>query len=100
MVRAKRDMPGAERTPPRPFAMPWGKGEIVEEATAVDEWHEPAIQLLRYEDGSYSVRFAHYDHRGRFQRSPLMVSAKTLAGLRRALKASPRLRRLLRRLVE
>ena len=80
--------------------MPWGKGEIVEEATAVDEYHEPAIQLLRYDDGSYSVRFAHYDHRGRFQRSPLMVGATSLTALRRALKATPRLRRLLRRLLE
>jgi hypothetical protein len=92
MVRKQRDLP-------RPFEMPWGKGEIVEEATASDEWHEPAIQLLRYEDGSYAVRFCHYDERGRFQRSPLMVSAKTLAGLRRSLAATPRLRRLLRRLV-
>ncbi len=80
--------------------MPWGKGAIVEEATAVGEWHEPALQLLRYEDGTYSVRFAHYDHRGRFQRSPLMVSAKTLTALRRALKDAPRLRALLRKLVE
>ena len=80
--------------------MPWGKGEIVEEATTADEWHEPTIQLLRFEDGTYSVRFAHYDHRGRFQRSPLMVGAKTLAGLRRAMRDAPRLRRLLRRLVE
>ena len=80
--------------------MPWGKGEIVEEATAIDEWHEPAIQLLRYDDGSYSVRFAHYDHRGRFQRSPLMMSAKSLTALRRALKRMPRLHRILRRLIE
>ena len=79
--------------------MPWGKGEIVEEATTAGEWHEPAIQLLRYEDGSYAVRFAHYDHSGRFQRSPLMISADTIAGLRRALKDTPKLRRLLQGLV-
>jgi hypothetical protein len=99
MVRAKREASPA-RDVPRPFAMPWGKGEIVEEATTVDEWHEPAIQLLRYDDGSYSVRFAHYDHRGRFQRSPLMMSAKSMTALRRALKGTPRLHSLLRRLVE
>jgi len=93
MVRKQRDLP-------RAFEMPWGKGEIVEEATTIDEWHEPAIQLLRYDDGSYAVRFCHYDQRGRFQRSPLMVSAKSLAGLRRALTETPRLRRLLRTLVD
>ena len=98
MVRAKRE--AARRELPRPFAMPWGKGEIVEEASAADEWHEPAIQLLRYDDGTYSVRFSHYDHRGRFQRSPLMVSAKSIAALRRSLRSNPKLRRLMRRLIE
>jgi hypothetical protein len=88
----------ARRELPRPFAMPWGKGEIVEEVTAVGQWHEPAIQLLRYEDGSESVRFCHYDHRGRFQRSPLMVDATLLAKLGRAVARSPRLRMHLRRL--
>lgn len=79
--------------------MPWGRGEIVEEATAVGEWNEPAIQLLRYEDGSLSIRFCHYDHRGRFQRSPLMISSDTIAGLRRSLATSPRLRALIGKLV-
>ncbi len=89
----------ASRGIPRPFAMPWGKGEIIEEATAIGEYHEPAIQLLRYEDGSLSVRFCHYDHRGRFQRSPLMVSDDTITGLRRSLGKTPRLHALLKKLV-
>ena len=84
---------------PRPFTMPWGNGEIIEEATAVGQYHEPAIQLLRYEDGSLSIRFSHYDHRGRFQRSPLMISSGTIAGLRRSLAETPRLRALLMKLV-
>jgi hypothetical protein len=79
--------------------MPWGKGDIIEEATAVGAHHEPAIQLLRYEDGSLSIRFSHYDHRGRFQRSPLMISSGTIAGLRRSLAETPRLRALLGRLM-
>jgi hypothetical protein len=87
------------RDVPRPFYKPWGKGEIIEEATAVGEYHEPAIQLLRYEDGSLSIRFSHYDHRGRFQRSPLMISSDTIAGLSRSLAATPRLRGLLGKLV-
>ena len=87
------------RDVPRPFTMPWGKGDIIEEATAVGEYHEPAIQLLRYEDGSLSVRFSHYDHRGRFQRSPLMLSSGTIAALRRSLAETPRLRSLLTKLI-
>jgi len=87
-----------KRELPRPFAMPWGKGEIVEEVSAVGRWHEPTIQLLRYEDGSESVRFCSYDHRGRFQRSPLMVDPALLGRLGRALASAPRLRAHLRRL--
>ena len=87
------------RDVPRPFTMPWGRGDIIEEATAVGEYHEPAIQLLRYEDGSLSIRFSHYDHQGRFQRSPLMISSATIAGLRRSLAETPRLRALLSKLV-
>jgi len=79
--------------------MPWGKGEIVEEATAVGEWGEPAIQLLRYDDGSESIRFCQYDHRGRFRRSPLMVDAKLLRALGGSLSGTPRLRRILGGLV-
>jgi hypothetical protein len=86
------------RVIPRPFIMPWGKGDIIEEATAVGEYHEPAIQLLRYEDGSLSIRFSHYDHAGRFQRSPLMISSDTIAGLRRSLVDAPRLSALLTKL--
>ena len=26
---------------PRPFEMPWGKGNIVEEAVYNSEWHQP-----------------------------------------------------------
>ncbi|TMF64974.1 MAG: hypothetical protein E6H88_07320 [Chloroflexi bacterium] len=92
-------MKSKSREVPRPFAMPWGKGDIVEEITAVGQWHEPAIQLLRYEDGSESVRFCSYDHGGRFQRSPLMLDARLLSQLGRSLASSPRLRAHLARLV-
>src|SRR2546428_6806533 len=86
-----RNMKSKSREVPRPFAMPWGKGAIVEEITAVGQWHEPAIQLLRYEDGSESVRFCSYDHGGRFQRSPLMLDARLLSQLGRFPPSSPRL---------
>jgi len=88
---------------PRPFEMHWGRGEIVEEASFTGEYHEPAIQLLEYMEGeaagSFSVRFCTYNHRGGFQRSPLMVSEADIEGLRKAIEATPRLRDLLRRLI-
>lgn len=88
------------RAVPRPFKMPWGSGRIVEEATAVGEWHEPAIQLLEYEDGGCSIRFCYYDREGRFQRAPLLLGSSDLPGLRAALTGSPRLRKLLGELLE
>ena len=88
---------------PRPFEMHWGRGEIVEEATSVGEYHEPTIQLMQYTEGEaaggFSIRFCSYNHRGSFQRSPLMVGREEIDGLRRALKGTPRLREILRELV-
>lgn len=81
---------------PRPFTLHWGTGEIVEEVSYVGEHHEPAIQLLRYEDGSESIRFCYYDHKGRFQRSPVIVGSDEMKGLKRELNKSPRLAKLLR----
>jgi hypothetical protein len=92
----------AARVTPRPFAFHWGGGNIIEEAAFTGEYTEPSIQLLEYEDhpGSYGVRFCYYSHDGRFQRSPMMIDgAETLEGLRAALKTTPKLRALLKRLV-
>ena len=92
------------RKVPRPFEMYWGSGEIVEEAAFEGEHHEPVIQLMEYTEGqaagSFSVRFCTYGHNGRFSRSPLMVGEDDIAGLREALKSTPRLRTLLKKLVE
>ena len=79
--------------------MHWGNGQIVEEASCVDQYHEPAVQLLEYDDGTESIRFCHYDLKGRFQRSPLMISEEAIEGLRDSLTQAPRPRELLRRLV-
>ncbi|MSQ09721.1 MAG: hypothetical protein EXR52_01760 [Dehalococcoidia bacterium] len=84
---------------PRPFSFHWGSGNVVEEAWMVGQWNEPAIQLLEYEDGSLTVRFAAYSHRGAFQRSPLMLDEKDVPDVRKALESCPRLRSLLQRLV-
>ena len=89
----------AQRTVPRPFNLHWGGGQVAEEASCSGEHHQPAIQLLEFDDGSLSVRFCYYDHAGRFQRSPLIVGQDEVAGLRQALARAPRLRSLLRQMI-
>jgi hypothetical protein len=91
------------REVPRPFQFHWGGGQIVEEASYVGRYTEPAVQLLEYEGhpGSYGIRFCYYNLDGRFQRSPMMIdSGENLEGLRAALKDTPKLRELLRKLVD
>ena len=89
---------------PRPFTMHWGSGQITEEAAYSGEYHQPSIQLLEYiggpAAGSFSVRFCYYSHDGRFQRSPMMLGDEDIEGLREALAYAPKLRAILRRLVE
>lgn len=84
------------------FSFSWGKGVVEEEAQIATEWHKPTIQLLRYEEGdasgSYSVRFCHYDHHGRFKRSPLMIQESDIEKFREALKATPKLKKLFSKL--
>lgn len=92
MVAPKRQLP-------RPFSFHWGDGQIVEEATFAGEWNEPTIQLLEYEDGSLTIRFCSYNHRGMFQRNPMMMGQDELSGLRDSLKDCPRLTKLLKQMV-
>ena len=97
-------MSPSSRPLPRPFTYHWGSGQIVEEAAYTGQHHEPAIQLLEYDEGEaaggWSIRFCFYSREGRFQRSPLVVGDDELDGLRAALQQTPRLRALLKRLVE
>jgi hypothetical protein len=91
------------REVPREFNFHWGSGQIVEEAAYVGEYAEPAIQLLEYEGhpGAYGIRFCYFSLEGRFQRSPMMIDgADTLDGLRAALHETPRLREMLRKLLD
>jgi hypothetical protein len=90
------------RQVPRPFAFHWGGGQIVEEASYVGKYTEPAIQLLEYEghSGSYGIRFCYYNLDGRFQRSPMMIDSEdSFEGLRAALAETPKLREMLAKLV-
>jgi hypothetical protein len=68
---------------PKTFNMHWGSGIIAEEAIHDGEHHRPTIQLMEFDDGSLSIRFCHYSHNGRFQRSPLIVGESEIDGLRR-----------------
>jgi hypothetical protein len=85
------------------FSLHWGSGVVEEEVQITTPYHRPTIQLLKFTDGkakgSYELRFCSYDHRGRFQRMPLIVDAGDLAPLRQALKRTPTLRKLLKRLL-
>ena len=87
---------------PRPFSMHWGDGEIVEEARFEGEHTAPAIQLMEFQSGdaagSVALRFCHFSHAGRFQRSPLIVSEAEVEQLSEAVLANPRLRALLLRI--
>ena len=89
-----------KRVAPRPFSFHWGGGQIVEEATFVSEHHEPTIQLLEYEDGSLSIRFCSYGHRGQFMRSPMLANEGDIRGLGEASKSCPRLLGLLRAMID
>ena len=92
---------GKARKVPRPFTMPWGGGQVVEEV-GVDTEHdsELVIQLLEYDDmDSPTLRFCQYWADGRFQRQPMMLPDAHIAAMREALKGAPRIRELLKQLV-
>jgi hypothetical protein len=80
------------------FSLHWGSGIIEEEVQIATPYHVPTIQLLKFNvgpaAGTRSVRFCHYDTRGRFQRSPLIVDQKDIEALAAALTKAkaPRLR--------
>ena len=85
------------------FSYSWGSGYVAEEARVEGEHHGPTLQLLKYTEGegtgSVSVRFSHYGHAGNFRRSPLMISPDEIDMMREALRETPNLGELLRRLV-
>jgi hypothetical protein len=89
------------REVPRPFTFHWGSGQIVEEASFAGQYAEPAVQLLEYDEhpGVFAIRFCYYSLDGRFQRSPMMLDGPdSIEGMRAALKDTPRLRAILKKL--
>ena len=88
---------------PKTFNLHWGSGIVEEEAMISTDYHQPCIQLLKFTEGEavgqYEIRFCFYNHAGRFQRSPMIIDADSLGEMRTALNATPKLKRMLKRLV-
>jgi hypothetical protein len=89
----------SQRRVPRPFSFPWGGGQIVEEVAFRGAHHEPCIQLLEFTDGFELVRFCSYTLSGRFERNSWIAGRRELEGLADRLRATPRLREALSRLL-
>ena len=93
-----------DRKVPRAFTLPWGSGTILEEAAIEGGLHAPSMQLLHYElgerKGQTAIRFAAYDAEGHLEQRPLIVNEREVGRLRAELDRSPRLKALLKRLIE
>jgi hypothetical protein len=93
-----------ERQVPRAFTLPWGKGQVVEEANIEGGLHQPSLQLLHYElgekRGQHAVRFAAYDAEGHLEQRPLIVNEREITKLRAEIARSPKLKAFLKRLVD
>ncbi len=85
------------RKVPRPFKMPFGSGMVVEEVSITSKYHEPTIQLLKFENGDKTIRFCSYN-KGRFSRSPLMIDEKDLRRLRSEIVKGKEIRKLISQL--
>lgn len=85
------------------FSLHWGSGVVEEEVQISTQYHRPTIQLLKFLEGeaagSFEIRFCHYDHKGRFQRSPLIINVEDLKTLKKELEKAPQLRNFLSHLV-
>ncbi len=85
------------------FSLHWGSGIVEEEAQFGTAYHVPTIQLLKFTEGeakgTYEIRFCHYNQEGRFQRSPLILDEKDIPKLRLALKKTPKLKKILEKMV-
>jgi hypothetical protein len=90
------------RDKPKSFSFHWGTGVVEEEIQIASRYHRPTIQLLKFTEGAAKgtreIRFCHYDHHGRFQRSPLIIDEADLPALARALDEAPRLKAMLKKL--
>ena len=79
--------------------MLWGKGMVIDEVSIPSQYHEPTIQLLKFDSGEKLLRFCSYSH-GRFSRSPLMIDEKDLRRLGKAIVKGKEIRKLVSKLSE
>ncbi len=77
--------------------MPFGGGMVVEEVSITSKYHEPTIQLLKFDNGNKAIRFCSYN-KGRFSRSPLMIDEKDLRQLRSEIVKGKEIRKLISQL--
>ena len=95
--------PIAKAAKVKTFNLHWGSGIVEEEATITTQYHRPCIQLLKFTDGEakgqYEVRFCFYDHRGGFQRSPMILEETAFDAMRTALAGTPKLKKIISKLV-
>ena len=95
--------PKAKAPKVKTFNLHWGSGIVEEEAMITTEYHRPCLQLLKFTDGEakgqYEVRFCFYDHRGGFQRSPMILDEKEFDAMRQALNGTPKLKKIISKLV-
>ena len=96
----KRILPATKRPLPGRFTFEWGKGQVVEEASLRVQHNnhswEPTVQLLRFDDGSETLRFCVF-HGKQFSRMPLLISPDELTALLEEVARHPRIRAHLKR---
>jgi hypothetical protein len=93
---------GDNRIVPRKFQFQWGKGYIIEEVFVKcildtgrrKEMWEPTIQLLRYEDGSTTLRFCVYSGK-KLRRMPPLMDRQILVELGKRIENTKLIRELL-----
>jgi len=85
------------RKVPRPFKLSFGSGMIIEEASITSKYHEPTIQLLKFDNGNKVIRFCSYN-KGRFNRSPLMIDETDLRKLGNMIKKEKDISKLISKL--
>src|SRR2546427_7812099 len=81
----KKILPATKRTIPRQFSFEWGKGQVIEEASIKVQMNqhswEPAVQLLRFDDGSETLRFCVFHGRSEEHTSELQSQSNLVCRL-------------------
>jgi len=85
---------------PRPFSFKGiGEGDIIEEAAMEYENWAPAIQVLRFTNGTEVLRFCYYAKTGQIAPGALWINDEDIDNLREEIKKQPQVRKFLQRLL-